>query len=275
MLSLRKAIANQPKAQIYKRMRGDGVIGDTPGDAVRKRWERLERQAMSDPRFLEELENFMAHEQAKQPWRWHDLVVKEQERAKQSFDEALAGLEEEIELDRKILIDTCPKIWRGNSPYTSTHRKLLRRLRPAWAWSGAQRPSRPMSAGSRPSTDGRKKALAMLRCKGTRKRPRRGEEAVPEREAAWEKLVAVYKDASADDRKTAAAALVERAKNGKRDAAVVTITPGTAAVLFFDYNKQNRGWSYSYFGELCQPDNGQRLAFHRTGNLFLDLRERR
>jgi len=84
------------QAQIYKRLRGDGVIGDTPGDAVRKRWERLKRQVMSDPRFLEDMENFMAHEQAKQPWRWHDLVVKEQERAKQSFDEALARVEEEI-----------------------------------------------------------------------------------------------------------------------------------------------------------------------------------
>src|SRR5262245_28493415 len=73
--------------RIYKRMRGDGVIGNTPGDAVRKRWERLERQAMSDPRFLEEIENFRAHEQAKQLWCWDELRVKVQERAKQSFYE--------------------------------------------------------------------------------------------------------------------------------------------------------------------------------------------
>jgi hypothetical protein len=79
--------------RIYKRMRGDRV---TEADAVRKHRERLERQVMSDRRFVEEIKNFMAHEQAKQPWRWDDFVGKEQKRAKQSFDEALARVEGEI-----------------------------------------------------------------------------------------------------------------------------------------------------------------------------------
>ena len=77
-------------------MRGDGALGNTPGDAVRKRWERLERQAMSDPRFLEEIENFRAHEQAKQSWCLDELRVKVHERAKQSFYEALARLKKKF-----------------------------------------------------------------------------------------------------------------------------------------------------------------------------------
>jgi hypothetical protein len=73
----------------------------------------------------------------------------------------------------------------------------------------------------------------MLRLvEGLQSNPVEGKQS-PKEKAAWEKLIAAYKATSADDRK-AATALVERAKIGKRDAAVVTLNPGTAAVLFFD-----------------------------------------
>jgi hypothetical protein len=37
--------------------------------------------------------------------------------------------------------------------------------------------------------------------------------------------------------------LIERAKTGKRDSAVVKLTPGMAAILFVEYNRNNREWS--------------------------------
>ena len=73
-------------------MRRHGMIGK---DAVRKQYERLER-LVDDPRFLEDMKNLRAHEQAKQPWAWDELEAKEEKRAKQAFDEALARLKEEI-----------------------------------------------------------------------------------------------------------------------------------------------------------------------------------
>jgi len=115
----------------------------------------------------------------------------------------------------------------------------------------------------------REKGTSMLRLiKGLESGPEEGKKQSPKEKAAWEKLVDVYKNASADDRK-AAAALVERAKNGKRDAAVTTITPGTAAVLFFDYNKQNRGWSYSDSESYASQITGNYWHFTGQGISFL------
>ena len=113
----------------------------------------------------------------------------------------------------------------------------------------------------------------MLRLvEGLQSNPVEGKQS-PKEKAAWEKLIAAYKATSADDRK-AATALVERAKIGKRDAAIVTLNPGTAAVLFFDYNKQNRGWSYadseSYASQITGNDwhfTGQGISFLTSGNI--------
>jgi hypothetical protein len=58
-------------------------------------------------------------------------------------------------------------------------------------------------------------------------------------QAIMAKLVAIYEAATEAD-KVQAAALVKRAVGSPPDSMVGQMSPGTAAVLFFDHNKQNR-----------------------------------
>lgn len=95
----------------------------------------------------------------------------------------------------------------------------------------------------------------------------------PKEKAAWEKLVAAYEAASEEDRKEATS-LAERAKTGTKEAVVYLLKPGVAAVLFFDFNKQNREWSYSssegYAKQMSGIDwhfTGQGISFLISGNL--------
>jgi len=59
-----------------------------------------------------------------------------------------------------------------------------------------------------------------------------------------DKIVAVYEAATSED-KALIKHLVEKAKGGGRSAEVINLTPGAAAILFMDHNKQNREWRHS------------------------------
>src|SRR6516162_1092983 len=73
----------------------------------------------------------------------------------------------------------------------------------------------------------------------------------PEVKAMMEKLTAAYNAATEADR-AEVNKLIERAKSGKRDSTVVEFTPGMAAILFFEDNRQNREWSPSKTDEYAQ-----------------------
>lgn len=87
-------------------------------------------------------------------------------------------------------------------------------------------------------------------------------------EAIEKKLVAAFEAATDDDR-AKAAALVKRATGSKRDVALVTITPGMAAVLFFDHNKQNREWKAQVSAEYAQDAIAGEWEFTNQGIGFL------
>jgi predicted metal-dependent hydrolase len=59
-----------------------------------------------------------------------------------------------------------------------------------------------------------------------------------------DKILAVHDAATAED-KAAVAELIKRAQGATKDVAKVTVTPGMAAILFWEHNKQNRAWSYA------------------------------
>lgn len=82
-------------------------------------------------------------------------------------------------------------------------------------------------------------------------------------------LVAVYESANDED-KAQALALVERAKTGKRESAVVALRPGAAAILFHDYNKQNRSWRYTVTEEYLSQMVADEWEFTNQGIGFLD-----
>jgi len=71
-----------------------------------------------------------------------------------------------------------------------------------------------------------------------------------EAKALMSTLVAVYEEATPQDR-ALAAEIVACAKIGQKDAEVKTLTPGAAAILFFDHNKQNREWTTSTSADYC------------------------
>ena len=87
------------------------------------------------------------------------------------------------------------------------------------------------------------------------------------------KLLQAYEAATEAD-KAKANALVARATGSKPDSAVDTITPGVAAVLFYDHNKQNREWTYtstaSYLEQIVKQEwefTNQGIGFLVTGNV--------
>jgi hypothetical protein len=74
---------------------------------------------------------------------------------------------------------------------------------------------------------------------------------------ALDRIVEIYQSAAESD-KASVAELVRRATSSKRDAQVLSITPVMAAILFIDYNKQNREWNYnSTLGYLRQIEAGE------------------
>ena len=87
------------------------------------------------------------------------------------------------------------------------------------------------------------------------------------------KLVAIHEAANEDDR-SEVAHLIKRATGSKRDSGIVTMTPGMAALIFFDHNKQNREWSVnSTLDYLRQIEAGeweftcQGIGFLTSGDL--------
>jgi len=86
------------------------------------------------------------------------------------------------------------------------------------------------------------------------------------------KLVAIYEAATEED-KAFVRDLVERAKSGQRESFVVALTPGAAAILFHDYNKQNREWraavTEEYAEQIAQGEwefTNQGIGFLNSGN---------
>ncbi|HEY2242599.1 MAG TPA: hypothetical protein VGH47_00060 [Xanthobacteraceae bacterium] len=88
-------------------------------------------------------------------------------------------------------------------------------------------------------------------------------------QAVLEKLTAVYSSATPEDR-ALVAGLVERAKRKVRESAVVRLTPGAAAILFFDHNKQNRTWRYAVTEEYADIIVRDEWEFTNQGIGFLD-----
>ena len=100
-----------------------------------------------------------------------------------------------------------------------------------------------------------------------------GENPSPRVKAVMDKLVAAYEAATDEDR-TLAQSLVDQAKTGKRESAVVRLRPGTAAILFFDFNKQNRSWrsavTEEYADEIARGEwefTNQGIGFLNSGNV--------
>jgi hypothetical protein len=84
-----------------------------------------------------------------------------------------------------------------------------------------------------------------------------------------EKLVTAYE--SADDGSHAQVRdLVAKAKSGVRSSEVVKLLSGTAAILFFDYNKQNREWQPASTLEYAQDIADGDWEFHNQGIGFLE-----
>ena len=91
----------------------------------------------------------------------------------------------------------------------------------------------------------------------------------PEVKAMMEKLTAAYNAATEADR-AEVNKLIERAKSGKRDSTVVEFTPGMAAILFFEDNRQNREWSPSKTAEYAQQIANGEWEFTHQGVGFLE-----
>jgi hypothetical protein len=101
----------------------------------------------------------------------------------------------------------------------------------------------------------------------------------PEVKAVMERLAAAYAAATTEDR-AEVNKLVERAKTGKRDSTVVKLTPGMAAILFVEHNRNNREWSPTKTAEYAeQITNGEwefthprRISARRAGGSGMDRR---
>ena len=83
-----------------------------------------------------------------------------------------------------------------------------------------------------------------------------------------DKIVAVY-EAATDDDKSKAAALIARAKDSARASDIVMITPGMAAIVFIDHNKQNREWLPAVSEEYAREISGGEWEFTNQGIGFL------
>ena len=95
------------------------------------------------------------------------------------------------------------------------------------------------------------------------------EEMTQREKAVWDRLVTVY-DAADDEDRAQVRELVERAKTGNRDTAIINLRPGAAAILFFDYNKQNREWKGSITEEYATTIEMGEFEFTNQGIGFLD-----
>jgi hypothetical protein len=71
------------------------------------------------------------------------------------------------------------------------------------------------------------------------------------RQSCLDKIIVVY-DAATEEDKQKVNVLVERAKAAKQDCAKIDMTPGMAALLFIDHNKQNREWKYKVSEEYAE-----------------------
>jgi hypothetical protein len=91
----------------------------------------------------------------------------------------------------------------------------------------------------------------------------------PEVKGIIERLTAAY-HAGTDADRTEVKKLVERAKSGKRDSAVVTFTSGMAAILFFEQNRQNREWSPSKTAEYAHQIADGEWEWTHQGVGFLE-----
>jgi hypothetical protein len=84
-----------------------------------------------------------------------------------------------------------------------------------------------------------------------------------------DKLVEAYEKADDEDR-AQVHELVERGKRARRESAVYKLRPGAAAILFFDYNKQNREWRASVSEEYAEQIKLGEFEYHNQGIGFLD-----
>lgn len=83
-----------------------------------------------------------------------------------------------------------------------------------------------------------------------------------------DQVVSAHAEATDEDR-ALVKSLVDQAKSGKRASIVVTLTPGAAASLFFDHNKQNRAWRAAVSEEYAIEINRGEWAFTNQGIGFL------
>src|SRR5262245_46474037 len=90
-----------------------------------------------------------------------------------------------------------------------------------------------------------------------------------ETKVIMEKLNVAYTTATSTDR-TEVEKLVDYAKLGKRDSRVVNMTPGMAAILFIERNKQNREWLPSKTAEYADQITESEWEYTHQGIGFLD-----
>jgi hypothetical protein len=84
-----------------------------------------------------------------------------------------------------------------------------------------------------------------------------------------DKIRAVARSATPEDR-AAAQELVRKALGASPSAEVLTITPGTAAILYLEHNKQNREWQPSASEEFSREIANRHWHFTNQGIGFLD-----
>jgi hypothetical protein len=87
------------------------------------------------------------------------------------------------------------------------------------------------------------------------------------------RLVDIYEATTEEDR-AKVAELVRRAKGSPQACELTTITPGMGAILFYDFNKQNREWDPLHSEEYCDEIRNkkwgfasQSVGFFTTGDL--------
>jgi hypothetical protein len=83
------------------------------------------------------------------------------------------------------------------------------------------------------------------------------------RQSCLDKIIAVYEAATASDKQNVGT-LVGRAKEAKQDCAKVEMTPGMAALLFMDHNKQNREWKYKVSEEYAEDMKTGKWAWNNA-----------
>ena len=86
-----------------------------------------------------------------------------------------------------------------------------------------------------------------------------------------ERLAAAYAAATEADR-VEVNKLIERAKAGKRDSTVVKLTPGMAAILFVEHNRNNREWSPTKTAEYAEQITSGEWEFTHQGLRLLGIR---